>query len=157
MSLTVGNTPLPRDQRHAVDRQRGRLKINWCELTVADDENNARYDDAFITDRQITAGNVAGQVAPRRARSRIENEINQGLKKRGYHLEHNFGHGKQHLSSLLLTINLLVFARHTFPELGDERDRFICAQMGRGECSGVDHRSALRDQGRADGFYAAGA
>jgi hypothetical protein len=26
---------------------------------------------------------------------------------KGYHLEHNFGHGKKHLSSLLATMNLL--------------------------------------------------
>ena len=35
------------------------------------------------------------------------------LKTNGYNLEHNFGHGKQTLASVLLTLNLLAFAFHT--------------------------------------------
>ncbi len=35
------------------------------------------------------------------------------LKSNGYHLEHNFGHGKQHLAMLFATLNLLAFAIHT--------------------------------------------
>jgi hypothetical protein len=38
------------------------------------------------------------------------------LKRGRYNLEHNFGHGKQNLSSILVTLNLLAFAMHT---LGD--------------------------------------
>ena len=50
-----------------------------------------------------------------RARWKIENENNNVLKTKGYHLDHNFGHGKKHLSSLLLTMNLLaVFLRKKF-------------------------------------------
>ena len=37
----------------------------------------------------------------------VENENNNTLKTKGYHLEHNFGHGKQHLSSFLATLNIL--------------------------------------------------
>jgi len=35
------------------------------------------------------------------------------LKSNGYHLEHNFGHGKQHLAMLFAALNLLAFAIHT--------------------------------------------
>jgi hypothetical protein len=35
------------------------------------------------------------------------------LKTKGYHLEHNFGHGKETLASVLLILNLLAFAFHT--------------------------------------------
>ena len=34
------------------------------------------------------------------------------LKTNGYHLEHNFGHGKENLSALLATLNLFAFACH---------------------------------------------
>lgn len=44
---------------------------------------------------------------------RRENESFNILKNHGYHLEHNFGHGKQHLSEILVTLNLLAFAFHT--------------------------------------------
>jgi len=37
-----------------------------------------------------------------RARWKVENENNNVLKTKGYHIEHNFGHGNQHLASLLL-------------------------------------------------------
>ncbi len=62
---------------------------------------------------------MAGLVAAGRARWKIENENNNVLKTKGYHLEHNFAHGQEHLSSLLATMNLLAFALHTFLELAD--------------------------------------
>ena len=34
----------------------------------------------------------------RRARWKIENETFNTLKNQGYHFEHNYGHGEQHLS-----------------------------------------------------------
>ena len=35
------------------------------------------------------------------------------MKNNGYHLEHNFGHGKQYLARIFVAINLLAFAFHT--------------------------------------------
>ena len=35
------------------------------------------------------------------------------LKTNGYNLEHNFGHGKETLASVLVVLNLLAFAFHT--------------------------------------------
>ncbi len=35
------------------------------------------------------------------------------LKSNGYHLEHNFGHGKQSLAMMFAAMNLLAFAIHT--------------------------------------------
>jgi hypothetical protein len=35
------------------------------------------------------------------------------LKSNGYHLEHNFGHGKQNLAMVFAAMNLLAFAIHT--------------------------------------------
>jgi hypothetical protein len=49
----------------------------------------------------------------------IENETFNVLKTKGYNLEHNFGHGKQHLATVLAILNLLAFACHTVCELGD--------------------------------------
>jgi hypothetical protein len=39
----------------------------------------------------------------------IENETFNTLKNQGYHFEHNFGHGKQHLSSVFAHLMLLAF------------------------------------------------
>lgn len=43
----------------------------------------------------------------------------------GYNLEHNFGHGKNHLSSLLATFNILAFLFHTLLDLTSEKYQFI--------------------------------
>ncbi len=40
------------------------------------------------------------------------------LKCGGYNLEHNFGHGKKTLASVLVVLNLLAFAAHTAARLG---------------------------------------
>ena len=54
-----------------------------------------------------------------RTRWKVENENNNTLKTQGYHLEHNFGHGTQHLAALLATFNLLAFLFHTLLDLLD--------------------------------------
>jgi hypothetical protein len=106
------------------------LKVNWCEVTLTDSEGQVLYHNAFITDWKMTAENVAALVLAGRARWKIENENNNVLKTKGYHLEHNFGHGKKHLSSLLMTMNLLAFALHTLLELTDASYRLIRAAVG---------------------------
>ena len=44
-----------------------------------------------------------------RARWKIENETFNTLKNQGYHFEHNFGHGEQHLSTVLMHLMMLAF------------------------------------------------
>lgn len=68
------------------------LTVNWCELTVTNAQGKAIYRNGYITDWDINADNVSGLVAAGRARWKIENENNNVLKTKGYHLEHNFGH-----------------------------------------------------------------
>ena len=105
------------------------LQVNWCELTVTDPEGKVLYLNGWVTDFKITDENVAAIVAAGRARWKIENENNHTLKTKGYHLEHNFGHGKKHLSSLLATLNILAFLYHTFLSFTDENYRLIRAAL----------------------------
>ena len=65
-----------------------------------------------------------------RARWKIENENNNVLKTKAYHLEHNFGHGKKHLSSQLLAMNLLAFAFHTLLEVTEPSYQLVRAAVG---------------------------
>ena len=44
-----------------------------------------------------------------RARWRIENETFNTLKNQGYHFEHNFGHGYEHLSVVFAELMMLAF------------------------------------------------
>ena len=109
--------------------EEGALQVNWCELTVTNAQGEVLYHNAWITDFEITEKNVALLVATARSRWKIENENNNVLKTRGYHLEHNFGHGKKHLSSLLAAMNILAFLYHTFLEFCDEKYRLIRAAL----------------------------
>jgi hypothetical protein len=105
------------------------LKANWCEVTVTDHNGKVVYRNGWVTNLKITEQNVAALVAAARARWKIENENNNTLKTKGYHLEHNFGHGKRHLSSLLATMNILAFLYHTFLSFTDEHYRLIRATL----------------------------
>ena len=102
------------------------LLVNWVELTITHEETGAvLYKNAFITDFEVRENNVEAIVRDGRARWKIENENNNVLKTKGYHLEHNFGHGSQHLSSVLLSLNLLAFLFHTVMGLVDEKYRLL--------------------------------
>jgi hypothetical protein len=120
------------------------LRVNWCELTVKDADGQVLYLNSFITDFKITDDNVAAIIAAGRARWKIENENNNTLKTKGYHLEHNFGHGKEHLSSLLATLNILAFLYHTFLSFTDENYRLIRAELPTRQTFFDDIRALLR-------------
>ena len=102
------------------------MPVNWCEWTITrEDTGEQIYKNAFITDFQVTQTTVVAIARDGRTRWKIENENNNVLKTKGYHLEHNFGHGSQYLSSLLLTLNLLAFLFHTVLDLVDEKYRLL--------------------------------
>jgi len=107
----------------------GALKVNWCELTVTDPKGQILYHNAWITDWTLNENNVAAVAASARARWKIENENNNTLKTKGYHLEHNFGHGEKHLAALLVTLNLLAFLFHTVLGFTDAHYRLIRATL----------------------------
>lgn len=107
------------------------LLVNWCELTITRESDGAViYRNDFVTRHQITSETVAQVVAAGRSRWKTENENHNVLKTKGYHLEHNFGHGKHHLSTFLLTLNLLAFLFHTVLHLVDEQYQQIRKQRG---------------------------
>lgn len=102
------------------------IQVNWCELTITrEDTGEQLYKNAFITDFEVTETTVEAIVQDGRTRWKVENENNNVLKTKGYHLEHNFGHGSQYLASLLLSLNLLAFLFHTVLDLVDEKYRLI--------------------------------
>ena len=105
------------------------LLVNWCELSVTRGDGKLLYHNAFVTNHPITDDTVAAIVKAGRTRWKIENEHNNTLKTNGYNLEHNFGHGKNHLSSLLATLNILALLFHTLLELLDHKYRLLRAYL----------------------------
>jgi hypothetical protein len=93
------------------------LIVNWLSIEILNGKGKRAYHNSFVTDLPVTAGTVAELAACGRARWKIENETFNVLKTNGYNLEHNFGHGKETLASVLVTLNLLAFAFHTTARL----------------------------------------
>ena len=65
-----------------------------------------------------------------RSRWTIENGNNNTLKTKGYHLDHNFGHGKEHLANTLASLNILAFLTHTVLGLTERHYRLIRDRLG---------------------------
>ena len=105
------------------------LLVNWCEVTVSRPDDRVTYHNAFVTRYTITDDTVAEIVQAGRTRWKVENENNNTLKTKGYNLEHNFGHGQQHLASLLATLNLLSFLFHTVLDLLDQKYKLLRAHL----------------------------
>jgi len=89
------------------------LRVDWCEIVITKESGKIIYQNSFITNHVIYDHNVKKMVKAGRSRWKIENENNNTLKTKGYNLEHNFGHGKNNLSSLLAAMNILAFLFHT--------------------------------------------
>lgn len=117
----VNNVPLKEGE--------GVLRVNWIEHTVVQGEKQT-YKNAFVTDHEITQKNAMGLAEGGRSRWKIENENNNTLKTKGYHLEHNFGHGKENLCSVLTSLNILAFLMHTFLDFNDRAYRRIRIELG---------------------------
>jgi len=95
------------------------LEVDWLEIVIRDSNGKITYRNSFITDLPVDADNVEDLAAAGRARWKIENETFNTLKTKGYNLEHNFGHGKNNLSAVLATLNLIAFAIHLAAELAE--------------------------------------
>jgi len=107
------------------------MLVNWCELVITHETTGKiLYQNAFITDHTISHQNVAVVIQAGRTRWKIENENNNTLKTKGYHLEHNFGHGKQHLSNVLISLNLLAFLVHTVQEMIEPAYQILRRALG---------------------------
>ena len=77
------------------------------------------YHNSWVTDIAVDKNNVTELVKGGRGRWKIENEGFNTLKNQGYHIEHNFGHGKKNLSFTFFLLNLLAFFMHQIFELTD--------------------------------------
>ncbi|CAA6816677.1 MAG: Transcription accessory protein (S1 RNA-binding domain), partial [uncultured Thiotrichaceae bacterium] len=106
------------------------LSVNWCSLTSVRDDDKRLYHNAFATSHPITVKTVESLIKAGRCWWKIENENNNTLKTKGYHFEHNFGHGQQHLSNLLTAMTLLAYLVHTVINLMDERFQVLLKKTG---------------------------
>jgi hypothetical protein len=105
------------------------LMVNWCELITTEPDGQVIYHNSFISNHAINADNVVDILLAGRTRWKVENENNNTLKTKGYHLSHNYGHGQQHLSTLLASLNLLAFLCHTIHDMMDSQYQLIRTKL----------------------------
>jgi hypothetical protein len=121
------------------------LSVNWFEITVVHAKTGEQlYHNSCITNHRLTADNVVDLAQAGRGRWKIENENNNVLKTKGYHLEHNFGHGKQYLSAFMLSLNLLAFLFHTVLEWSDEPYALLRQVLARRQTFFQDIQALMR-------------
>ena len=106
------------------------LKVNWFEITIIDPAGKTTYRNSFVTSLAVGPDSIVELAACGRARWKIENETFNVLKNNGYNLEHSFGHGKQNLAAILVSLNLLAFAIHTVCDIADELWRAARDKLG---------------------------
>ena len=73
------------------------------------DKNGKTTTFTWITDIVLAANKLFNIMQAARARWKIENETFNTLKNLGYKFEHNYGHGKDHLSTLFAYLMLYAF------------------------------------------------
>src|SRR3990167_4498498 len=95
------------------------LKVNFLEYRQTCPKGKETHF-SWVTNITITKENVYQIMRGGRARWRIENETFNTLKNSGYNLERNYGHGKEHLSSILSMLMMLAFLIDQIQLLGCE-------------------------------------
>lgn len=95
----VNDLPLNKTHPH--------LRVNFLEYWEIDGDQQRLF--SWITDIELTQDNVEPLMRGGRARWKVENETFNTLKNQGYELEHNYGHGGQHLATVFALLMMLAF------------------------------------------------
>jgi hypothetical protein len=94
------------------------VRVNFMEYWEMSNDKVQHF--SWVTDLRVNKRNVFHLMRGGRARWKIENETFNTLKNQGYHFEHNYGHGEQHLSVVFAMVMMLAF-------LVDQTQQLCCA------------------------------
>jgi Transposase DDE domain len=104
------------------------LRVNFLECWEWDGDQVQHF--SWVTDLRVNKGTVYQIMRGGRARWRIENETFNTLKNQGYHFEHNYGHGYQHLSVVFAVLMMLAFFVDQVQQLCCPLFHAVWAKMG---------------------------
>lgn len=91
----------------ALNKAYPHLKVNFLEYCETKQGRQRWW--SWVTDIALSEATVEAVMRGGRARWKVENETFNTLKNQGYHLEHNYGHGEQHLATVLASLMMLAF------------------------------------------------
>ena len=98
------------------------LKVNYISIKEIDNSGKLCKKFEYVTNIKITNKNIEKAVLAGRKRWKVENEGHNVLKNQGYYFDHNYGHGKKHLSAVIATLILFSFLTHTILKLLDQEE-----------------------------------
>ena len=107
-----GSSPATQTQWHdhlQLNASHPNLAVKLIQHMEFDDQLEVKQRFSWVTQLKVDSEIVLKLVRGGRTRWKIENETFNTLKNQGYHLDHNFGHGKKHLSTVFATLMLLAF------------------------------------------------
>ena len=104
------------------------LRVNSLECWEWDKDTVQHF--SWVTDLRVNKGTVYQIMRGGRARWRIENETFNTLKNQGYHFEHNYGHGYQHLSVVFAVLMMLAFLVDQVQQLCCPLCQAVWAKLG---------------------------
>jgi hypothetical protein len=101
-----------------LNASKAEVRVNFIEYWELGQRKVQHF--SWVTDLRVSQRNVYQLMRGGRARWKIENETFNTLKNQGYHFEHNYGHGEQHLSVVFAMLMMLAF-------LVDQAQQLCCA------------------------------
>src|SRR5712671_5152025 len=104
------------------------LRVNFLECWEWEQDKVQHF--SWVTDLRVNKGTVYQIMRGGRARWRIENETFNTLKNQGYHFEHNYGHGYQHLSVVFAVLMMLAFLVDQVQQLCCPLFQAVWAKLG---------------------------
>lgn len=92
----------------ALNKSNSDVRVNIIEYMQTDPKGKETVF-SWVTNIHVTQTNLFSLMKGGRARWKIENETFNTLKNLGYNFEHNYGHGKNFLSTVFCFLMLLSF------------------------------------------------
>jgi len=92
----------------SLNKSHPQLKVNFWEYRETSPKGKEQ-NFSWVTNIHITEKNINTLTEGGRARWKIENETYNTLKNLGYNFKHNYGHGKEHLSTVFCLLMILAF------------------------------------------------
>ena len=92
----------------SLNRSNPDVKVNILEYRVTNSKGK-ELNFSWVTNIKLTKDNVLKISKGGRARWKVENETFNTLKNLGYNFEHNYGHGKKYLSTILCMLMMIAF------------------------------------------------
>lgn len=94
----------------ALNKSNEHVRVNFLQHHEYDEETGEVSNCfSWVSDMEIDRSRMLLYQRGGRSRWRIENETFNTLKNQGYHYEHNYGHGEENLSTVLMLLMYLAF------------------------------------------------